>query len=491
MAERFPEHIALALDPSTRRSADGRTLLGGAPLRLLRFSDAGARAVDRVLEGGEVPTSGPEAAVARRLLAAGIAHPRPAPVPPAGLCVVVPVRDHAAELAALLDLLDRLDDVPAGTEVVVVDDGSADPDAVRAVADRRASVVRHERALGPGPARDAGWRAASGDVVAFLDADVLPTEGWLEPLLAHLRDPEVGLVAPRVRSRPGVSLLERYERHRSPLDLGDREALVVPRGRVSYVPTAALVVRRAVLEELGGFDPAMRVGEDVDLVWRAIEAGWAIRYEPAAEVQHRPRGSWPALLRQRAAYGSAAAPLEQRHPGAVAPVELNAWSLVAWALAALGGPVGVVAGAGVAAGTSLALAPKLRGRLDRPVRTAVALAGGGTVHAGTWLGRSVWRAWLPLALAGSLVSRRVRWATATAAVAPALLDRRTAARGGEAVAVDPVRWTVLHAADDAAYCAGVWRGALRCRSGRALLPRLSGIPGLARRAESEGGGAAR
>lgn len=488
MAERFPEHIALALDPSTRRSTDGRSLLGGSPLRLLRFSEAGARAVDRLLEGHAVPASGPEAVVARRLLDAGIAHPRPAGAAHLDLCVVVPVRDHTSELA---DLLDHLDEVPADAAVVVVDDGSTDPAAVGAVAGERAAVVRHEQALGPGAARDTGWRAVEGDVVVFLDADVVPRPGWLEPLLAHLRDPAVGLVAPRVRSRRGASVLARYERHRSPLDLGGREARVVPRGRVSYVPTAALVARREVLEQLDGFDGSMRVGEDVDLVWRAVEAGWTVRYEPAAEVVHRPRGSWLALLRQRAAYGSAAAPLDRRHPGAVAPVELNAWSLAAWALLALGGRVGAIAGVGVAGGTSLALTPKLRGRMDRPLRTAASLAGGGTLHAGTWLGRSLWRAWLPVALAGSVVSRRARRATVAAAVVPALLDRRAATRSGEPLDVDLLRWTLAHAADDAAYCAGVWRGVFRCRSARALLPRLSGIPGLTGREESGRGRAGR
>lgn len=473
MAEGFPEHIALALDPGTRRSTDGRSVLGGAPMRLLRFSDAGAAAVDTVLAGGEVPATGPESQVARRLLDAGMAHPRPARTPEVTLSVVVPVRDHATELGSLLGALH----VPAGTEVVVVDDGTADPTVVPRAVAGRAKVLRHDVSLGPGSARDTGWRAASGDVVAFVDADVEPAAGWLEPLLAHLADPAVGIVAPRVRSRTGPSLLERYERHRSPLDLGDREARVVPRGRVSYVPTAAVVCRRALLEQLSGFEPGMRVGEDVDLVWRAVEAGWTVRYEPAAEVEHRPRADWGALVRQRMTYGSAAAPLDQRHPGAVAPVELNAWSLVAWILAVLGGRRGAVAGAGVAIGSSLALVPKLRGRVDRPVRSSLELAGGGTLQAGAWLGRSLWRAWLPVALLGSLRSRRVRRATVAAAVVPALLDRRT---GGDRPAVDPVRWTLLHALDQAAYCAGVWTGAWRCCSGRALLPRLSGIPGVTR-----------
>ena len=481
MAEAFPEHIALAPDPETRRSADGRTLLGGAPMRLLRFSDVGAAAVDDVLSGGAVAPTGARAQVARRLLDAGMAHPRPLSVPDVRVSVVVPVRDHADDLGALLEDLH----VPPGTEVVVVDDGSADRAAVPRVVAGRATVVRHEQSLGPGAARDAGWRVSAGEVIAFVDADVVPTSGWLDLLLAHLCDPAVGIVAPRVRSRPGPSLRERYERHRSPLDLGDREARVVPRGRVSYVPTATVVCRRATLEALDGFDAAMRVGEDVDLVWRAVETGWTVRYEPAAEVVHRPRGTWTGLVRQRAAYGSAAAPLDQRHPGSVAPVELNAWSLAAWMLATLGGRTGAVAGAGIGVGSALALAPKLRGRMERPVRSALELAGGGTLHAGTWLGRSVWRAWLPLALVASVPSRRVRLATAAAAVVPALLDRRDA---GAEVRIDPVRWVALHALDQASYCVGVWRGAWRCRSARALLPHLSGIPGLTGRSGSGSSG---
>lgn len=390
------------------------------------------------------------------------------------MSVVVPVRDHLTELDALLRALE----LPPGTEVLVVDDGTSDPAAVPTVVDGRARVLRHDTSLGPGAARDTGWRASTGDVVAFVDADVEPGPGWLDPLLAHLGDPAVGIVAPRVRSRPGPTLLERYERHRSPLDLGDRGARVVPHGRVSYVPTASVVCRRALLEQLDGFEAGMRVGEDVDLVWRAVEAGWTVRYEPAAEVSHRPRADWPALLRQRRTYGSAAAPLDRRHPGAVAPVELNAWSLLAWALAVLGGRKGAAAGAVVAVGSTVALVPKLRGRLDRPVRTAVELAGGGTLRAGTWLGRATWRAWLPFALAGCLPSRRVRRATLAAAVVPALIDRR--AIDGDP-GIDPVRWVLLHALDQAAYCAGVWAGAWRCRSPRALLPGLSGLPGITRK----------
>lgn len=470
MAGTFPESIALRVDPRTRRSGDGRSILGGAPLRLLRFSAAGAAAADRVLAADRGPRSPTEVAVARRLVDAGMAHPRPSEVPDLSVSLVVPVRDHAEDLGRLLDA----DPVPGATEVVVVDDGSADAGGLARAVEHRAAVLRHARSRGPGAARNTGWSSTSAELTVFLDADVVPTAGWLGPLLAHFSDPAVGIVAPRVRSRDVTGTVrERYETVGSPLDLGTEETRVTPRGRVSYVPTAALVCRRTVLEELGGFEESMRFGEDVDLVWRAVEAGWGVRYEPRSEVTHRPRPSWGALVRQRVAYGSTAAALDQRHPGAVAPVECNAWSLLAWVLAVCGGRTGMATGALTAAGSTAALVPKLRGRLDHPVRDAVVLAGGGTLRTGVWLGRAVWRAWLPLAVVGSLRSRRIRRATVAAAIVPAVLDGRDRGRP-----IDPIRWSVLHALDDAAYCAGVWQGVWQRRSVRCLAPRLSGIPGV-------------
>ncbi|MYR59508.1 glycosyltransferase, partial [Streptomyces sp. SID625] len=148
--------------------------------------------------------------------------------------------------------------------------------------------VRHPVSRGPAAARNSGWRLAGTELVAFLDADVVPEPGWLEALLPHFADPRVAAVAPRVRSRPGGSVLERYERERSPLDLGPLPAVVRPGSRVSYVPTAALVVRVSALRALDGFDESLRYGEDVDLVWRLAARDLLVRYEPGSEVRHAP-----------------------------------------------------------------------------------------------------------------------------------------------------------------------------------------------------------
>ena len=102
-------------------------------------------------------------------------------------------------------------------------------------------------------------------------------------------------VAPGRRDR----VVHRFGLAHSPLDLGPDEGEVGPDRAVRYVPTAALVVRRSALEEAGGFDPTLRVGEDVDLVWRLVEAGLADPLRPVG--RGLPSGtrsvvatSWPA-----------------------------------------------------------------------------------------------------------------------------------------------------------------------------------------------------
>ena len=93
---------------------------------------------------------------------------------------------------------------------------------------------------------------------------------------------------------------------------GPDPALVVPRSRVAYVPSAALVVRRAAVG--AGFDERMHVAEDVDLVLRLHAAGWRLRYEPAARVAHDHRTRPAAWWLRKAYYGTGAAPLAAAPP---------------------------------------------------------------------------------------------------------------------------------------------------------------------------------
>jgi mycofactocin system glycosyltransferase len=450
-------------------------VVGGSPLRLFRLAPAGDAVLDRLAAGEDLRPSAAEARLLDRLVDAGAVHPLPprpgeAALPGAPVAtdvtVVVPVRDRPAGLTRLLDSLEAAPSAAGRVaEVVVVDDGSTDAEAVARAA-RRPGVRLLRRPVpgGPGPARHDGIAAARTAVVAAVDSDCTVEPGWLEPALAHLADRRVGAVACRVRARPGPGLLAGYDAVRSPLDLGPDAGRVAPRTRVAYVPSAALVLRVEAYRDVGGFDAELRTGEDVDLVWRLVGSGWRVRYEPAGEVLHDVRPDLRAWLAQRFTYGSSAAALDRRHPGAVAPVSCSPWSAAGWALGAAGHPV---VGTGVLAASAAALPRRLRGV---PAVEALRLAVTGHVGAGRLLGRAVVRVWWPI---GALVAVRSRRA------------RRRLAASGVSVAAEPRgadgRWSprlgALAVLDDVAYGAGVWWGCLRERSGRALLPDLAGWPG--------------
>jgi mycofactocin system glycosyltransferase len=233
---------------------------------------------------------------------------------------------------------------------------------------------------------------------------------------------------------------------------------------VSYVPSAALLARRAALG--AGFDEQMRVAEDVDLVWRLTGDGWRVRYEPAAEVAHEHPTTTAEWLRRRVFYGSGAALLAARHGSAVAPLVLAPDSALTWGLAVLArGRLRTAALAVLAVSTA-----RLARRLARPgepppVALAARLVLHGTAASGRALARTVTRHHWPLALALGLASRRARRRVVAVALADAVL-----AWWPQRHEVGPVRSMAARRLDDLAYGAGLWWGALRARDLRALLP---------------------
>jgi mycofactocin system glycosyltransferase len=262
-------------------------------------------------------------------------------------------------------------------------------------------------------------------------------------------------------------LIDRYESTRSPLDLGGQPDRVRAGSRVSYVPSALVVCRVDVLREIGGFDPTMRVGEDVDLVWRLDEAGYRVRYEPTVVVHHRPRPSFDAWLRQRFEYGRSAAPLARRHRGALAPVRVSGWSAAAWCAALAGWPI---IGGLIAAITTALLARKLREVPDGR-REAMRLAGLGHLFAGRSLASAITRAWWPLAAVAALVSKRCRRAVLLAALLPPVIDWT---RGERPLSLPA--YVGLRVLDDLAYGAGVANGVIIERTVDPWVPDLTSWP---------------
>jgi len=404
----------------------GHIVIGGSPLKLFRLTDGGVRVVDRIERGDDVADS----ALVDRLVDAGAIHPQPTAAPSAFT---------AADVTIVVPSLGQPTSLPR--DALVVDDGS-----VPAIA---GAHVRLDDNSGPAAARNAGLAQVTTPLVAFVDADVATGDGWLEGLIGHFDDERVGLVAARVASAEGDTGLARYEAQNSPLDLGTSPARVRPGTRISYVPAAAIVCRTEAIRAVGGFDEDLRFGEDVDVVWRLDAAGWWVRYEPTVVVTHRPREHWRSWFRQRAAYGSSAAPLARRHPGVLAPIRLSGWSLAAW-IAALG--IHPLAGVSIAATSAGALVRKLG---DVPPAVAFGLAWKGNLYAGEQLAHAIRRVWWPLVVVAAIRSKIARRALVAAMIA---------------------RRSPIGVADDLAYSIGVWRGMIAERSVAPLVPEISSWP---------------
>lgn len=478
----LPAGCRVLLDDRIRLWGNASVAIGGSPWGVTRIAPAGRPFIRRLRDAGSVgavPAVGVEQALADLLVARGIAHPLvggDTGTAAGDVDVIVPAYDRPE----LLDIcLASLVTTP-GARITVVDDASSDPAVSEVARSRGATVVRHPVNRGPAAARNSGLHDSTSPIVAFVDADCAATEGWLGPLIAHFDDPRVGAVAPRISARSSSrGLLARYEQARSALDMGPRPELVTHGAPLGFLPSAALLVRRSALGDKA-FDEEMRVGEDVDLIWRLVDQGWLVRYEPMSVVTHQTRPNARGWLRQVFGYGTSAAALERRHPGRLAPARLSGWNLAIVALlmnTRISRRTAVFGALGGTAAVCGLLARSLRSASVDP-RIAPHIVGKGLISdleaIGHWLRREAWPiGWLALVL-----MRRSRWARlgAGAMVGPIIrewFDRRPD--------VDVARYVALHLAEDAAYGSGVIAQARGIGGLAVLAPRIR-LPHLPRRA---------
>lgn len=457
----LPDGFQVQIDHRCVRNGDLRYLVGGSPTRVLKLSDA---ALGMTSADGRIGVTDPATrSLARTLLDSGIGLPRPMGGPPQdSVTVVIPVCDNQSGVDVVLEAC-------RGLRVVVVDDGSAEP--VRAEGEG-VRLIRFAQNRGPAAARNAGFAAADTDFVAFLDSDTVPSRDWLTMLLAHFSDPCVAIVAPRIVGRRRVatgSVVARYANAHSSLDMGPSEAPVVPGTALAYVPSAAMLVRRAAFL---GFDESLRVAEDVDLCWRTTQAGWRVYYDPVAEVRHDHRESLSTLLDRRRYYGTGAAELADRHGRAAAPV----MSTLPMAVAVIGLLTRTRLGLLIAAILTLHSIYRTRALLvgvpKREVMAARFVGRGlafGLLQAAQALLRHYWPLTLLLALFWSRF-RNLVWQLMIGE--GVVMWVRTQVMESRAPVLGPFGYVVMRRLDDLAYGAGLWQGVLTHASTAALRPVL-------------------
>jgi glycosyltransferase involved in cell wall biosynthesis len=198
---------------------------------------------------------------------------------------VVPTRDRPDLLGECLAALRA--ELQPGDEVVVADSASADGPAVAAVAEGfGATYVRCDEP-GASLARNAGWRAASAEQVAFVDDDVLVHPGWAEAMRDVVLADGVGFAVGRTVAGSGTQ-------GAAPSTVtGTRPPEVIATmTRRPVGGSGNCVMRRSALDQVGGFDERMGpgrwlgAGEDLELFDRLLHAGWTGRYRHDAVAAH-------------------------------------------------------------------------------------------------------------------------------------------------------------------------------------------------------------
>ncbi|MGH7729854.1 MAG: glycosyltransferase, partial [Candidatus Eiseniibacteriota bacterium] len=243
------------------------------------------------------------AAVSRAFAAVPFAADEPAP----RISVVVCTYNGARLLRDCLEGIRGLD--YPNVEAIVVDDGSTDPSASIA-GEYRVRVIRTEN-RGLSAARNTGWQAATGEIVAYLDDDARPDPQWLRYLAWSFRTSRhVGIGGPNI-APPGDGWIAECVANAP----GGPMHVLTSDVEAEHVPGCNMAFRRSALAAVGGFDARFRTaGDDVDLCWRLQNHGGTLGFHAGAMVWHHRRNSVRTYWRQQLGYGRAEALLERKWP---------------------------------------------------------------------------------------------------------------------------------------------------------------------------------
>lgn len=236
--------------------------------------------------------------------------------------LIIPVYNRPQEIEELLASLAVQE--YRNFEVVVIEDGSElrCDETVKKYSTQLNCLYAYQNNTGPGPARNHGARLASGDMLIFLDSDVI-----VPPTYLSIIDEALAANAFHCFGGP-----DKAHHHFTPVQKAISYAMtsVLTTGGIRgsgqkmdrfYPRSFNLGISKTVFDSVGGFAP-MRFGEDLDLSMRVIEQGHGTGLIAEAWVYHKRRNTFRSFFKQVFNSGIARINLEKRHPGTLKAVHL-------------------------------------------------------------------------------------------------------------------------------------------------------------------------
>lgn len=247
----------------------------------------------------------------------GTCPPQPARMPM--VSVVICAYNAERTMRPCLESLRRLD--YPNFEVVIVDDGSRDATADISMDFPEFRLIRQPN-KGLSVARNVGMHAARGEIIAYTDSDCVVDPHWLTLMVRSMVENnfdgcggpnyaphEEGWIEASCAASPGAPC-----------------HVLIAEDRAEHLAGCNMVFYKAALEKIGGFDAQFRTaGDDVDICWRMIDAGFKIGFSPAAFVWHFRRNTVQAYYGQQRGYGRAEAMLYPKYPD-----RFNIMGQIAW-----------------------------------------------------------------------------------------------------------------------------------------------------------------
>ncbi len=219
---------------------------------------------------------------------------------------------------------------PLKYEVIVVDASRGKLDDIK----KRFKVrwfafepVKNKRTIAE--QRNLGVKKAKGEIIVFIDANCLPSKNWLSELVSPILNEDEKIVAGSVTSRGRKSIYD------NPLES------IIGKKYLTECPAINSAFSREVFETVGEFDEKLGYGEDADFTWRAVDAGYKIRYIPKANIAHE-WGAHKDEIKRAFRYGVGRTRLYKKHKNRWKDLFAKDTTLVTYSSYIIGLPITIV-----------------------------------------------------------------------------------------------------------------------------------------------------